>query len=200
MTDLFKEKAKDWDTNDLVKKLSAAIGKSILDQVELNSHWHVMDFGAGTGLITSQIAPHVGKITAIDVSQSMLEQLIAKDELKDKVDILCHNILDCPTGENYDLIMSAMAMHHIEDTDKMIEQFSAHLHKGGKVALADLDAEDGTFHPEGIEGVYHDGFARSELGAKLESHGFTDVQFFTAHTAEKETGSYPIFLSVATKA
>ncbi|MDX2471781.1 MAG: class I SAM-dependent methyltransferase [SAR324 cluster bacterium] len=200
MTDLFEEKAKDWDTNDMVTKLSGAIGKSILTQIELNSAWHVMDFGAGTGLITSQIAPHVNKITAIDVSQSMLEQLIAKDGLKDKVDILCQNILDCPTGENYDLIMSAMAMHHVEDTNKMLEQFSAHLKKGGQVALADLDFEDGTFHPEGVEGVYHDGFKRVEFQTMLENHGFSNVNFFTAHTAQKETGAYPIFLAVATKA
>ena len=29
---------------------------------------------------------------------------------------------------------------------------------GSKVALADFDAEDGTFHPEDIEGVNYDGF------------------------------------------
>lgn len=200
MTDKFKEKAKDWDANDRIKQLSSAIGGCILKNVELNAQMHVMDFGAGTGLITSQVAPHVNKITAVDISQSMLEQLIAKQELKDKVQALCQDITSKPTGEKYDLIMSAMAMHHVEDTDNMVKQFSAHLKPGAKIALADLDKEDGTFHPKGIEGVFHHGFERSAFRTILEKHGFKAVHFETAHTVQGETRTYPVFLALATKA
>jgi putative AdoMet-dependent methyltransferase len=199
MTDKFKDKAKDWDATDRVRQLSAGIGGSILKNVALNEKMHVMDFGAGTGLITSQVAPHVNKITAVDISQAMLEQLIAKQELKDKVQALCQDITHKPTGEQYDLIMSAMAMHHVEDTDNMVKQFAAHLKTGGKVALADLDKEDGTFHPPGVEGVYHSGFERSAFQATLEKHGFKDVRFETAHTVQGETKQYPVFLAMATK-
>jgi len=200
MTDKFKEKAKDWDVNDRIKQLSSAIGSCIIKNVELNSQMHVMDFGAGTGLITSQVASYVNKITAVDISQSMLEQLIAKQELKDKVEALCQDITSEPTGIKYDLIMSAMAMHHVEDTDNMVKQFAAHLKSGAKIALADLDKEDGSFHPKGIEGVYHDGFERNKFCATLEQHGFKDVKFETAHTVQGENRPYPIFLALATKA
>lgn len=200
MTDMFKEKAEDWDVNDMIKQLSSAIGGCIIENVELNAQMHVMDFGAGTGLITSQVAPYVNKITAVDISQSMLEQLIAKQELKDKVQALCQDITCEPTGIEYDLIMSAMAMHHVEDTDNMVKQFAAHLKSGAQLALADLDKEDGSFHPQGIEGVYHNGFERSEFRATLEKHGFKDVNFETAHTINGETRPYPIFLALATKA
>jgi len=200
MTDKFKEKAKDWDVNDRIKQLSSAIGSCIIKNVELNSQMHVMDFGAGTGLITSQVAPYVNKITAVDISPSMLEQLIAKQELKDKVEALCQDITSESTGIKYDLIMSAMAMHHVEDTDNMVKQFATHLKSGAKIALADLDKEDGSFHPKGIEGVYHDGFERNEFRATLEQHGFKDVNFETAHTVQGENRPYPIFLALATKA
>lgn len=200
MTDKFKDKAKDWDVTDRITQLSAGIGSSILKNVKLNAQMHVMDFGAGTGLITSQVAPFVSKITAVDISQSMLDQLIAKQELKDKVQALCQDITHKPTGEKYDLIMSAMAMHHVEDTDNMVKQFAAHLKSGGKIALADLDKEDGSFHPPGIEGVYHSGFERSQFQAKLEKHGFKDVHFETAHTVQGDTKTYPVFLALATKA
>jgi putative AdoMet-dependent methyltransferase len=200
MTDKFQDKAKEWDVNDRIKQLSAGIGSSILKNVELNAKMHVMDFGAGTGLITSQVAPHVKKITAVDISQSMLEQLIAKQELKDKVEALCQDITHKPTGEKYDLIMSAMAMHHFEDTDNMVKQFAVHLKPGAKIALADLDKEDGSFHPKGIEGVYHSGFERSALQSTLEKYGFKDVKFETAHTVQGETRTYPVFLALATKA
>lgn len=200
MTDKFKDKAKDWDVSDRVKQLSAGIGSCILKNVELNAQMHVMDFGAGTGLITSQVAPFVKKITAVDISQAMLDQLLVKQALKDKVQALCQDITHKPTGEQYDLIMSAMAMHHVADTDNMVKQFAAHLKSGGKVALADLDKEDGSFHPPTVEGVYHSGFERSAFQAILEKHGFKDVCFETAHTVQGDTKSYPVFLTLATKA
>lgn len=200
MTDKFKEKAQDWDANDMVKQLSSAIGACILENVELNDNMTVIDFGAGTGLITSQIAPKVKKVTAVDISQAMLDKLADKNELKDKVEILCQDITVQPVGNDYDLIMSAMAMHHVEDTDTMIKQFSAHLKTGAKIALADLDLEDGSFHPQDVEGVYHSGFERSDFQERLEQQGFENVSFVTAHTVIKENKTYPIFLVMATKA
>lgn len=200
MTDNFKERSKDYDGNDMIKQLSSAIGSCIIENVELNAQMHVLDFGAGTGLISSQIAPYVEKITAVDISQSMLDKLNAKPEITDNVKTLCHDITIQPIGKEYDLIMSAMAMHHVEDTDNLVKRFSDHLKSGAKIALADLDAEDGSFHPEGMDDVYHDGFERSEFQATLEKHGFKDINFETAHTINGETRPYPIFLALATKA
>lgn len=200
MTDLFEEKARDWDVNETVRALSEAVGRCMLDNVDLHEGMQVMDFGAGTGLITAQVAAGAGKVTAVDVSQAMLEKLAAKPGLQGKVEIRCRNILEQPLAERFDLIVSAMALHHVEDTDRLIRCFAEHLEPGGRVALADLDKEDGSFHPEGTEGVFHSGFDRDELRARLEGQGFIDVRFVTAHTVEKENGDYPVFLVTASKA
>ncbi len=200
MTDLFKDKAQDFDTNDIPRQLSAGIGACIVNNVELHQGMQVMDFGAGTGLITARVADKVGNITAVDVSPAMLERLAAKEELKGKVEIICQNILEQSLHREFDLIVSAMAMHHVQDTDKMLQRFSEHLKPGARVALADLDTEEGDFHPADIEGVYHSGFDRDEFKARMEKAGFTDIAFFTAHTLQKEQKNYPIFLATATKA
>jgi len=199
MADLFAEKAKDWDVNEMVLALSSGVGSSVLNNVDLTEQMHVMDFGAGTGLLTSQVAAKVNKVTAVDVSESMLEQLMAKEDLNGKVEAVCQDITVDALGIEFDLIISAMAMHHVEDTDKMLQSFSGHLKSGAKVALADLDKEDGSFHPEGIDGVFHDGFEREAFQVKLENAGFNDVKFETAHTVDKGEKKYPIFLVVATK-
>ena len=102
MTDLFQEKAQDWDVNDRVKALSLGIGSAILNYVTLNESMQVMDFGAGTGLITAQVADKVGKVTAVDVSAAMLEKLADKDELKGKVEVVCQNIIEQPLGTEFD--------------------------------------------------------------------------------------------------
>jgi len=200
VTDLFQDKAQDWDVNDRVKTLSLGIGSAILENVELDNSMQVMDFGAGTGLITAQVAPKVDKVTAVDVSVAMLEKLAAKESLKGKVDIVCQNILEQPIEKKFDLIVSAMAMHHVEDTNKMIACFAALLNPGASVALADLDQEDGTFHPQDIQGVYHSGFDRESFRSLLEANGFKDIRFVTAHTVNKEEKSYPVFLALAKKA
>ena len=199
MTDLFNEKAKDWDANEMRTKLSSAIGSSILAHVSLHEQMRVMDFGAGTGLISSQVAPLVKKIVAVDISEAMLNKLVAKPELQAKVEIVCQDIIEKPIADNFDLIMSAMSMHHVKDTSKLIQRFSEHLNPGASIALADLDKEDGSFHPEDSEGVFHLGFKRNELQIILEKYGFREIQFVTAHTINKEEKKYPIFLVTATK-
>ena len=197
MSEYFNEKAADWDANEIVAKLSAAVGAAIREHVPLDDSMDVMDFGAGTGLISSQVAPLVKRIVAVDTSGTMLEKLVAKPHLHGKVEAVCQDILESPLEARFDLIMSAMAMHHVQDTDRLVGIFAGHLKPGAMVALADLDKEDGTFHPDEAAGVFHHGFERDELQSVLQAHGFRDIQFFTAHTVVKEEREYPVFLVTA---
>jgi predicted TPR repeat methyltransferase len=199
MTDLFEDKAEDWDMRDVPRQLSAGIGACIRDNVELDDAMRVMDFGAGTGLVTGHLASRVSRVTAVDVSEAMLAKLASKQELQGKVEVVCQDILERPIGRQFDLIVSAMAMHHVEDTAMLLKRFAEHLEPGGVVALADLDAEDGSFHPEGTQGVYHAGFDRDAFRSLLEGQGFEDIRFFTATEVRKEDRSYPVFLAVATR-
>ncbi len=199
MTDLFNEKSRDWDANEMVAMLSSAIGSAILKNISLHDQMQVMDFGAGTGLISSQIAPRVKKILAVDTSSAMLNKLLSKPELHDKVQAVCQDIIDKPVAEKVDLIVSAMAMHHVKDTARLIQRFAEHLNTEGLLALADLDKEDGSFHPADTEGVFHHGFERDELQGILEKQGFGEVKFSTAHTINKEENVFPVFLLTAKK-
>ena len=199
MSDLFNAKAVDWDSGEMVQMLSSSIGGAIIEQLSLHDSMHVMDFGAGTGLISSHIAPLVNNITAVDISPAMLNRLAAKPELQGKVETVCQNIIDEPLNREFDLIVSAMAVHHVEDTKMLLQRFSEHLKPGAKVALADLDKEDGSFHPADIEGVFHHGFERNELQLLLEKNGFMNVEFLTVLTVNKEGNRFPVFLVVATK-
>lgn len=197
MTDLFKDKAQDWDANDMVKGLSLGIGSALHANVNFDQTMVVMDFGAGTGLITSQIANLVEKVIAVDVSKAMLDKLMLKGELNGKVEALCRNILENPLSDRFDLIVSAMAMHHVENIEQLISCFAEHLKPGGMIALADLDEEDGTFHPADIQGVYHNGFNRDTFRSLLSEHGFANIRFVTAHTVHKGEKAYPVFLVLA---
>ncbi|MBP6629853.1 MAG: methyltransferase domain-containing protein [Kofleriaceae bacterium] len=197
MTDLFQDKAADWDQRPVPQQISEGVFAAIDRHVTLGPDLTVMDFGAGTGLVTARLAPRVGKILAVDVSPAMLEQLGQKPELAGKAEIVCQDLTRAPLGRTVDLVVSAMAMHHVQDTAALARALAAHLAPGGRIALADLDAEDGSFHPPEAEGVFHAGFDRDALGATLRAAGFIDVQFVTACTVDKGDRRYPIFLVTA---
>lgn len=199
MTDLFRDKAAEWDSQPVPVQISAGVSRALLDAVPLTPELRVMDFGAGTGLVCAHVAPRVARVLAVDVSQAMLEQLRAKPALAGKVEVHCGDILDAPLAERFDLVVSAMAMHHVADTAQLCRTLYAHLRPGGRVALADLDREDGTFHPPGAEGVFHAGFDRTELGARLSEAGFSGVEFRDACVVHREGKAYPIFLVTATR-
>lgn len=200
MQDRFEDKAADWDARPVPQQISEGVYGALLRTVELSPTLTVMDFGAGTGLVCTKLAPHVGRLLAVDISRAMLDQLARKQELHGKVEVFCQDIVATPLDRQVDLIVSAMAMHHVEDTRALLRTLHGHLVPGGRIALADLDKEDGSFHPPDVEGVYHAGFDRDDLAVLLEEVGFSTPTFVTACEVTKEDRSYPIFLVTATKA
>lgn len=199
MADHFQHKAEDWDSRPVPAQISAGVYGALSQALELGPDQDVLDFGAGTGLIGAKLAPHVGRLFAVDISRAMLDKLAQKPELQGKVEICCQDIVHGPLDIEVDLIVSAMALHHVEDTRRLFERFLANLRPTGRIALADLDSEDGSFHPPDTEGVFHAGFDRDYLGGLLRDTGFSDVSFTTACEVHREERRYPIFLVTATK-
>lgn len=195
--DLFRNKASDWDARPTSVQISDGVFAAIEANVPLDASMTVMDFGAGTGLLAARVAEHVEHVLAVDVSPAMLAELAQKPELTGKVEAFCQDIVVSPLERQVDVIVSAMSMHHVEDTRALARSLFAHLLPGGRVALADLDTEDGTFHPEDVEGVFHHGFDRDALGEILAEAGFVGVRFVTACEVEKNDRTYPIFLALA---
>ena len=115
------------------------------------------------------------------------------------METVCQDILDKPLERKFDLVVSAMAMHHVEDTGKLQQRFNEHLSDSGRVALADLGQEDGSFHPPDTEGVFHRDFDHDALAGLPRSRRFRQIEFFTAHSIAGESRDYPVFLVTASK-
>lgn len=173
------------------------IANSIIDSIALDETMHIMDFGSGTGLLLQRIAPHVGKITAVDISRAMNRQLEEKRaSLSCDIDILEVDLEKADIPQVFDGIISSMTMHHIRDIDAMLRRFRHMLKDGGFIALADLDREDGSFHSEDT-GVFHTGFERAEFADLATGAGFRRVAVSTASVIHKSQGDYPVFLLTA---
>lgn len=194
--DHFAHKAGSYEQNkDRVDNV-ANIADAIVARVRLAKSMHLMDFGSGTGLLLERIAPHVGKITAVDVSQSMNAQLREKQSrLACEVEILEMDLETSPLHRAFDGIISSMTMHHIKDIAAMFAKFHAMLNKGGFIAIADLDREDGSFHTEDT-GVHHAGFDRETITKLAADAGFKNVATVTVSVINKRGKDYPVFLLV----
>lgn len=200
MTQRFDEAAQDWDSGDIRQNIAGAVFKTLASRIALLNTMNILDFGAGTGLLSFKIAPLVRSVTGVDLSSGMLEQLEAKNTASLRVNALLQNIMDNPLEEKFNGIVSSMAMHHVEDTARLFQTFYTHLGRDGFIAIADLEEEDGTFHTQhDNEGVHHFGFNRESLRKTIEKAGFKNVRFHDAYSVNREDGSYPIFLVTAMK-
>lgn len=199
MTQRFDAVASEWDKGDMRQVVAHKVFGTISSRIALNTTMSLMDFGAGTGLLSFKIAPLVHSMAGVDLASKMLEQLEAKNSAEASVKTVCQDIMTTPLESTFHGIVSSMALHHVQDTKALFTTFHTHLKKEGFVALADLEAEDGTFHSHGNEGVFHFGFEREALRAIMEEVGFDNVRFHHAHTVVKEERHYPIFVVTAIK-
>ncbi|MGI6295387.1 MAG: class I SAM-dependent DNA methyltransferase [Armatimonadota bacterium] len=183
-----------------------AVAEEIRRQLPIRSDMTALDYGAGTGLMAFALKPFVKSIIAVDYSQGMIEALQQKiDEFS--VEGVTPVLGDINTGQldgmRFDLVYSSMTMHHIPNVAEVLSKFYDLIEPGGFIAIADLDAEDGSFHGDHTE-VHHHGFDREEMVRLLRQVGFIDVRSSTAHTMTKEiengeTRDFPVFLVVGRK-
>lgn len=199
MDERFDQAAENWDAGEMRQRIASAVFATMVSRIALQKNMDILDFGCGTGLLGFKIAPMVRSVTGVDLSEKMLERLEAKNTPSLRIATVCRDILTDPLEERFHGIVSSMAMHHVADTAKLFETFNRHLRRDGFIAIADLEAEDGTFHTHGNEGVCHFGFEREALRRIIENAGFVNVRFHRAHVVRKEDREYPIFVVTALK-
>ena len=129
----------------------------------------------------------------------MLEQFREKsNEFECETEVIQKDLSAENLDREFDGIISSMTIHHLEDTSALFSRFHSMLKKGGFIAIADLDSEDGTFHSDNT-GVYHHGFDRKILENMLKDAGFVDIGFDTVSTINKPHRDFTIFLMTAAK-
>lgn len=202
----FDAAAKTWDKDDTRTRMSLAIADAMVDSLCLTGSETVLDYGTGTGTVAFRFQPHVKQVIAADSSPGMLAVLADKLKTTGAANVSTR-VIDLERepapaiDPRPDVVVSAMTLHHIVDTGSFALALHRILPAGGRIALADLDTEDGTFHSDNT-GVEHFGFDREALTQVFSTVGFADVQTQTAYEIKRPTTTggeraYSIFLLTA---
>ncbi len=201
----FDQEAATWDDNPQRLEIAKAIYEKIKIHIPISPEWSVFDYGCGTGTLSFFLHKQVKSILLADESQGMLDMLNKKiilhqaDNMKAvKLDLTKENL-----ENNYNMVYTLMALHHIRDVETIIKKFYSVLYPGGYLCIGDLVKEDGSLHAHHDHFDGHNGFDLSALEKNLQKAGFKNIQTRIAFEMIRETDQnirkYPVFLMYAQK-
>lgn len=197
----FDDRAETWDDDPAKTERARIVADAIRARVGLDGTERFLEYGAGTGLLTTAIQESVGSLTMADTSEGMrtvMARKVADGTIRTArvwdLDLAGDGPLP---DDRFDLAVMLLALHHVDDVPKTLGRIATMLEPGGHLCIVDLEREDGSFHGEGFTG--HRGFDRSELSAQLAAAEFTDVGFEACHHIERDGRAYPMFLATATR-
>ncbi len=189
----FNEASKEWDRPEKIVQ-NAQYADKIRKHLTFSPK-NILEVGCGTGLLGQQFVDDQNYLLGIDTSEGMLEVFNKKFEKNERVASMLLNLEEQSIHEQFDLILSSMAFHHLKEPAAMIKKLKKNLRPGGVLAVIDLDKEDGSFHSDPANmGVHHFGFSE-ELNREWGSD-FKEVRREIINTISKNGGEYPIFLAL----
>ncbi len=200
MMNKFDRDAFTYDSNQMHVERAKTIADAIVSSIPISSSWVMADFGCGTGLLGINFVDRVKHIDMIDTSENMLKVLNEKLTLGgiDNATALQLDIFSDPLPyEKYNLITTLMTFHHIADISEGLGRLSRMLKKGGYLAIADLDKEDGTYHDG--EQPPHFGIDQEFLVETALKNRFELIHKSVPYIVNRKNRDYPIFLHIYKK-
>ncbi|MFA7084536.1 MAG: methyltransferase domain-containing protein [Arcobacteraceae bacterium] len=195
----FDKAAKEWDTKPTSQLVAKATSQTIREFISLDNK-EILDYGCGTGLLAFSLSDEAKLVVGMDSSFGMVEVFNQKasDFGFENIKAVQHDIetQDLPVLA-FDVIVTSMTLHHIENPDSFIKKCKEALKPNGYLCISDLDKEDGTFHAKHKnDGVNHFGFSKEEIKQFYAKNGFNLLFLDDICTLERENGNFPIFLSI----
>ncbi|MCX7063649.1 MAG: class I SAM-dependent methyltransferase [Proteobacteria bacterium] len=140
----FDARAATWDEDPGKRRRAAAVADAIRRQVKLSADMSAMEYGAGTGLLSFELADELGSILLTDSSIGMLDVARSKVAASgaSRMAVRALDLTQDPLPmERFDIIYSMMTLHHVPDTGDLLRKLYTLLRPGGHLCVADLDAE-----------------------------------------------------------
>lgn len=135
--------------------------KYILDLLNIKYGANILDVGTGTGVLIQLLAEQVGEqgeITAIDVSDRMLE-VAQRKHMYDNVSFVCGDVLevDLP-NEYFDYVICYSVFPHFDDKEFAVKILGKYLKQSGKLVICHSQSREAinNIHKSASEAVAED--------------------------------------------
>ena len=196
----FDARARGWDKDKMHMDRSVAIAARLEEMIPLDHSMKVLEYGAGTGILSFLLKDRFSEITLMDNSHEMIKVCLEKADYYNASHIhpIWFDLEQHDFEGKFDLIYNQMVLHHVNDFETIIHTFSSLLNPGGYLAIADLYTEDGSFHGPDVK--VHLGFDPEKLSEIFRNNGFKQIGYQTCFEVKRESGvKYPVFLLVGQK-
>jgi 2-polyprenyl-3-methyl-5-hydroxy-6-metoxy-1,4-benzoquinol methylase len=172
----FNKEAHLWDE----KPRRIELGKNVANYVKnYCDNKTILDFGCGTGLVSLNLC-NAKKILGCDLSSEMVNLYNQKATLlKCNAKALCEDVINI--DKKFDVIVANMVFHHIKDIQAMFKILYSKLNDNGYLFISDLYKEDGSFHDNGNDDVFHFGFEKEDFYCEY----FTIINYQKIYTIQK---------------
>jgi trans-aconitate 2-methyltransferase len=125
----------DWDAETYTRVGGGimALGREVLERVDLRGDEAVLDAGCGSGEVTEALAARVprGRVYAVDGSPRMVA--LARERLGARATVWVSDLLELEVPEPVDLIFSSATFHWIGDHERLFARLRAALKPGGRL-------------------------------------------------------------------
>lgn len=138
----------------------------------------VGDFGAGTGFLSLALAEKANLVFALDQSKNMLSELVkaSKRAKLNRVFPIIGTFEQVPIyDESLDHAFTNMALHHVGNPLKALEEIYRTLKPGGMVHITDVEKHDGLWAIEEMHDIWL-GFTHQQMYEWLKEVGFDNVK------------------------